>query len=178
MIWLWNLLFFVVVIALVVTVHEFGHFYVARRCGVTVKRFSIGFGKPLWRWVDKHQTEFVIAAIPLGGYVSMVDSRFESLSAAERQGAINEKTIFQRMAVVVAGPMANFIFSVFALWLMYMIGVQSVRPVIDAVTPSGIAEAAQLPVGGEVQALNDEPVRDWQDLQMLMLEQLGQPSVQ
>ncbi len=120
---LWNLAAFIVALGVLITVHEFGHFWVARRCGVRVERFSIGFGKSLWKRTDKHGTEFVIALIPLGGYVKMLDERVEPVAPELRHSAFNNKTVGQRAAIIAAGPVANFIFAIFAYWLVFIIGV-------------------------------------------------------
>ncbi|MBP7548279.1 MAG: RIP metalloprotease RseP, partial [Corallincola sp.] len=119
---LWTLLSFIVAIGVLVTVHEFGHFWVARRCGVRVLRFSIGFGKALWSRTDRHGTEFVVAPIPLGGYVRMLDGRVDPVSAEERPYCFDTKPVGQRMAILVAGPAANLLFAVAALWLIFVTG--------------------------------------------------------
>ena len=115
--------FFVLAIGVLVTVHEFGHFWVARRLGVKVLRFSVGFGKPLWSWRRKNDpTEYVIAAIPLGGYVQMLDEREGPVGNDELDQAFNRKPILSRCAVVIAGPLFNFLFAIFAYWLVFMLG--------------------------------------------------------
>ena len=108
---LWNLGSFILALGILVTVHEYGHFWVARKAGVKVLRFSIGFGKPLIKWHDKHDTEYVIAAIPLGGYVKMLDERVDEVPAEQRHLSFNAKSVQARIAIVAAGPMANFIFA-------------------------------------------------------------------
>ena len=138
----WNLLSFILALGVLITVHEFGHFWVARKNGVLVKRFSIGFGKALLRWRDKQGTEFVIAAIPLGGYVRMLDERIDPVLPQFKDLAFNHKTVWQRMAIIAAGPAANLLFAVFVLWLMYMLGVQTMRPVVAEVAPQSIAQQA------------------------------------
>ena len=110
---LWNLAAFIIALGVLITVHEFGHFWVARRCGIRVERFSIGFGKALWRRFDKQGTEFIIALIPLGGYVKMLDERVEPVAPEMRHAAFNNKTVGQRAAVIAAGPIANFLFAIF-----------------------------------------------------------------
>ena len=141
-VFLWNAFTFVVALGLLVTVHEFGHFWVARKNGVLVKRFSIGFGKALFSWRDRQGTEFVVAAIPLGGYVRMLDERIDPVLPQFADLAFNHKTVWQRMAIIAAGPAANFIFAIFVLWLMYLIGVQEAKPVIAAVQPQSIVAEA------------------------------------
>ena len=111
---LWSLMSFVVALGLLVTVHEFGHFWVARKNGILVKKFSIGFGKTLFSWRDRQGTEFIIAAIPLGGYVRMLDERIDPVLPQFADLAFNNKTVPQRMAVIAAGPIANFIFAIFS----------------------------------------------------------------
>ncbi|UKL43022.1 sigma E protease regulator RseP [Klebsiella quasipneumoniae] len=117
---LWNLAAFIIALGVLITVHEFGHFWVARRCGIRVERFSIGFGKALWRRMDKQGTEFVIALIPLGGYVKMLDERVEAVAPEMRHYAFNNKTVGQRAAIIAAGPIANFLFAIFAYWLVFI----------------------------------------------------------
>ncbi len=173
---LWNLLMFVVALGVLITIHEFGHFWVARKNNVLVKRFSIGFGKPLLRWRDSQGTEFVIAAIPLGGYVRMLDGRVDPVLPECADLAFDKKTVLQRMAIIAAGPFANFIFAVFALMLMYLIGVPSLRPVVAEVKPDSIAARAYLPAQ-QIIAVNGERTDDWQAVQLLLLEQIGQPQV-
>lgn len=173
---MWNLLSFVVALGLLVTVHEYGHFWVARKNGILVQRFSIGFGKTLFSWRDRHGTEFVIAAIPLGGYVRMLDGRVDPVLPQVADQAFDSKTVPQRMAVIAAGPAANFLFAIFALMLMYLIGVPSLRPVVAQVTPDSIAARAYLP-NQQIVAVNGETVQDWQGVQLLLLEQIGRDSV-
>ncbi|MCR6554548.1 RIP metalloprotease RseP, partial [Aeromonas sp. CPF2-S1] len=159
---LWNIGAFIVALGLLVAVHEFGHFWVARRCGVKVERFSIGFGKAIWRRLGKDGTEYVLALIPLGGYVKMLDGRVDELKPGEEAQAFNHKSVWARMAIVAAGPMANFVFALFAFWLMFMIGVPSVKPVVGEVRPASIvAEAGILP-GMEIVGVGGEETGDWE----------------
>ncbi|MFQ2084848.1 sigma E protease regulator RseP [Aeromonas veronii] len=174
---LWNIGAFVVALGLLVAVHEFGHFWVARRCGVKVERFSIGFGKAIWRRMGKDGTEYVLALIPLGGYVKMLDGRVDELKPGDEQYAFNHKSVWARMAIVAAGPMANFVFALFALWLMFMIGVPAVKPVIGEVRPASIvAEAGILP-GMEIVGVGDEQTGDWESVTYALLSHLGDQSV-
>ncbi|MFB2831741.1 sigma E protease regulator RseP [Aeromonas jandaei] len=174
---LWNIGAFVVALGLLVAVHEFGHFWVARRCGVKVERFSIGFGKAIWRRLGKDGTEYVLALIPLGGYVKMLDGRVDELKPGDEQHAFNHKPVWARMAIVAAGPMANFVFALFALWLMFMIGVPAVKPVIGEVRPASIvAEAGILP-GMEIVGVGDEQTGDWESVTYALLSHLGDQSV-
>ncbi|MEI4981249.1 sigma E protease regulator RseP [Aeromonas caviae] len=175
---LWNIGAFIVALGLLVAVHEFGHFWVARRCGVKVERFSIGFGKAIWRRLGKDGTEYVLALIPLGGYVKMLDGRVDELKPGEEAQAFNHKSVWARMAIVAAGPMANFVFALFAFWLMFMIGVPSVKPVVGEVRPASIvAEAGILP-GMEIVGVGDEETGDWESVTYALISHLGDDSVQ
>ncbi|WGE28385.1 sigma E protease regulator RseP [Edwardsiella tarda] len=173
---LWGFPAFLVALGVLITVHEFGHFWVARRCGVRVERFSIGFGKALWRRVDRRGTEFVVALIPLGGYVKMLDERVESVSPEFRHQAFNNKSVAQRAAIVSAGPIANFLFAILAYWLVFVIGVPSVRPVIAEVTPDSIAAAAHIAPGMELKAVDGVDTPDWESVRLALVGQIGDRS--
>ena len=170
---LWNLAAFIVALGVLITVHEFGHFWVARRCGVRVERFSIGFGKALWRRTDKQGTEFVIALIPLGGYVKMLDERVEPVIPELRHTAFNNKTIGQRAAVIAAGPVANFLFAIFAYWLVFIIGVPGVRPVVGEITANSIAASAQIAPGMELKAVDGIETPDWDAVRLQLVDKIG-----
>ncbi|AIJ08944.1 MULTISPECIES: sigma E protease regulator RseP [Edwardsiella] len=173
---LWSVLAFLVALGVLITVHEFGHFWVARRCGVRVERFSIGFGKALWRRVDRQGTEYVVAAIPLGGYVKMLDERVESVAPEWRHQAFNNKSVLQRAAIVSAGPIANFVFAIIAYWLVFVIGVPSVRPVIADVTPDSIAAAAHITPGMELKSVDGVDTPDWESVRLALVGQIGDGS--
>lgn len=162
-----------IVLGVLVTFHEFGHFWVARRCGIKVLRFSIGFGTPLLRWRDRYDTEFVIALLPLGGYVKMVDEREGNVSEEDLPFAFNRKSVGQRIATVAAGPIANFILAVLLYWLVYMLGVQGIAPVIGEVKANSIAEAAGLEAGQEILAVDGEPTPTWQTLGERLVHRIG-----
>lgn len=170
---LWNLAAFIVALGVLITVHEFGHFWVARRCGVRVERFSIGFGKALWRRCDSYGTEFVIALIPLGGYVKMLDERVEPVRPELRHYAFNNKTVSQRAAIIAAGPVANFIFAIFAYWLVFIIGVPSFRPVVGEITPNSIAAQAQIAPGTELKAIDGIETPDWDAVRLALVGKIG-----
>lgn len=172
---LMSLLAFVVAIVILVGIHEWGHFWVARRCGIKVLRFSIGFGKPLWRWRGRQdETEYVIAAVPLGGYVAMLDEREGPVAAHERHRAFNRQSISKRAAVVVAGPLVNLIFAVIALALAGMWGETGLRPWVGQVAPDSPAAQAGMQVGDEILAVNDTSTRTWRQV----LQALAVASVQ
>ncbi len=165
---------FVFTLGLLVTFHEYGHFWVARRNGIKVLRFSVGFGKPLLRWRDKHDTEFVIAAIPLGGYVKMLDEREGEVDPAELEQAFTQKSVYARIAVVLAGPVANFLLAIILLWIGFLAGERGVAPVIDAVAPESLAAQAGLTAGQEIVAIDGHATPTWRSLSLRLLERIGE----
>lgn len=167
---LWSLLAFIVAISILVTVHEFGHFWVARRMGVRVLRFSVGFGRPLWRRQARSGTEYVVAAIPLGGYVKMLDEHEGDVPPELLSQAFNRKPVLRRMAIVVAGPVANFILAALLYAAMYMIGVQGIRPFVGTVTPASAAAAAGFEEKDLILAVDGRSVQSWEQARMALLE--------
>ncbi len=158
----------IVTLGLLVTFHEYGHFVVARRFGVKVLRFSVGFGKPLWSRVDRHGTEFAIAAIPLGGYVKMLDEREGEVAPEDLAQTFNRKSVGVRMAIAAAGPAFNLIFTVLAFWLMFVIGKPDYQPVIGHV--DHIAASAGFEPGDRITRIGDEPVATWSDASMRLIQ--------
>ncbi|WP_374378123.1 RIP metalloprotease RseP [Pseudomonas fluvialis] len=163
-----------VALGVLVTIHEFGHFWVARRCGVKVLRFSVGFGTPLWRWRDRQDTEFVIAAIPLGGYVKMLDEREESVPEALRDQAFNRKPVGQRIAIVAAGPLANFLLALVFFWVLAMLGSQQVKPVVGELLPGSPAELAGVRPGEEIVAVDGKTTSGWSAVNLQLVKRLGE----
>ncbi|PMV25936.1 MULTISPECIES: sigma E protease regulator RseP [unclassified Pseudomonas] len=166
-----------VALGVLVTFHEFGHFWVARRCGVKVLRFSVGFGMPLLRWHDRRGTEFVIAAIPLGGYVKMLDEREGEVPADQLDQSFNRKTVRQRIAIVAAGPIANFLLAMVFFWVLAMLGSQQVRPVIGAVESDSIAAKAGLVAGQEIVSIDGEPTTGWGAVNLQLVRRLGESGI-
>ncbi|MFL6607674.1 MAG: RIP metalloprotease RseP [Pseudomonas sp.] len=163
-----------VALGVLVIFHEFGHFWVARRCGVKVLRFSVGFGMPLLRWHDKKGTEFVVAAIPLGGYVKMLDEREGEVPADQLDQSFNRKTVRQRIAIVAAGPIANFLLAMVFFWALAMLGSEQVRPVIGAVEAGSVAARAGLGAGQEIVAIDGEPTSGWAAVNLQLVRRLGE----
>lgn len=157
----------IVALGILVTFHEYGHYWVARRCGVKVLRFSVGFGKPLWMRKGKDGTEWVIAAIPLGGYVKMLDEREGDVRADEVDQAFNRKTVQQRMAIVVAGPLANLILCIALFWLMFVIGRPDYAPVVGEA--QGIAAASGMRRGDTLLAIGDRETPTWTEASMALV---------
>lgn len=170
---LWNLGAFLLALGILIAVHEYGHFWVARRCGVYVEKFSIGFGKALWRKVGKDGTEYTLAMIPLGGYVKMLDERVEPVESERRHMAFNNKKLWQRSAIVAAGPLANFVFAIFAYWVVYLIGVPAVKPVIGEIAPQSIAAEAGIESGMELKTISGIKTAEWESVNMAMISHIG-----
>lgn len=159
-----NILFFVIALGILVAVHEWGHYYVAKLCKVKILKFSIGFGKPLYRRVTSSGMEFVIAMIPLGGYVRMLDGRVDKIKPEQEAVAFNFQPVWQRFAIVAAGPLVNFIFAVFALAAIGMIGQQTPTPIIGEITPDTYASQSGLSSGDEIIAIGEHDTNDWRDV--------------
>ncbi len=165
---------FILAISILVVIHEFGHFLVARRCGVKVLRFSVGFGKPLWSYTDKLGTEFSIAPIPLGGYVKMLDEREGEVKAEELHQAFGQKSVWQRIAIASAGPIANFIFAILAYCALFMTGVSGLVPVIGQIEESSPAYTQGLQSGDRILAVDDVAVDSFQELSWQLISYIGE----
>jgi regulator of sigma E protease len=164
-------------LAVLVAVHEYGHFWVARRCGVKVLRFSIGFGPSLLRWRDRQDTEYTISSIPLGGYVKMLDEREGEVPAEELDGAFNRKPVLQRIAVVSAGPLANFLLAILVYWGLFMAGESGYAPVIGEIEAGSVADVAGLEAGQEIVAIDGVETPTWQALSFQLLDRIGETGV-
>jgi len=158
----------IVTLGLLVTFHEFGHYWVARRLGVKVLRFSVGFGRALWSRRGRDDTEYVIAAIPLGGYVKMLDEREGEVAPAELDRAFNRKPVGTRMAIVAAGPIANLLFAVAAFWLMFVIGKPDFQPLLGE--PAALAAEAGLRKGDRVVEIDGQATESWTEAMITLVE--------
>ncbi len=158
---------------ILVGVHEFGHFWVARRCGVKVLRFSIGFGTPFFSRYDKHGTEFALAPIPLGGYVKMLDRRDVDVAPEDEPFEFTQKPVLQRIAILAAGPMANFIFAIAAYWFLFMAGESGYAPVVGKVETGSPAEIAGLEPGQEIIAVDGVDTPTWQAVMFQLMRRIG-----
>jgi regulator of sigma E protease len=168
---LYTIIAFVVAISVLVVVHEFGHYWVARRMGVKVLRFSLGFGKPLWsRRFGTDQTEWVLAAIPLGGYVKMLDEHEGKVAKKDLARAFNRQSTSKRVAIVVAGPLFNFLFAILAYSILYMAGTEGLRPVVGRVTESSLAEKAGFRQGDTFIAIDNYKVQSWDQRRLYLYE--------
>jgi len=172
---IWYLIWFVVAVGLLVTVHEFGHFWVARRLGFKVLRFSIGFGRPLFTWVaGADRVEYVVAAVPLGGYVKLLDEREGPVEPQDLPRSFTHRPPWQRILVLLAGPASNILFAVLVLWgMLWVNGVTEVRPLIGDVTAGSIAARAGLKSGDEIKAINAAAVTGQRDVVFDLLDAMS-----
>lgn len=176
----YSLLAFIVAITILVAVHEFGHFWVAKRMGVKVLRYSIGFGRPLWkRSYGPDQTEYIIAALPMGGYVKMLDEREGEVPESEKDRAFNRQPVGKRIAIVAAGPIFNFIFAALAYWLMLSIGVTGLKPVIGEIAEDSVMTKAGFEVNDEIISINGQATPIWDvALQELVISALNRETAE
>ncbi len=178
---IFSLLAMLVTLGILVTIHEYGHFRVARLCGVKVEKFSIGFGKSILSWRGKPEpgdapgdaTEYVIGILPLGGFVKMLGENDE-VAPAQRKRAFNHKSLWQRSAIVAAGPVANFLLAVVVYWLMFVTGVTGLAPVVGHVESDSLAAIAGLQAGDEIVQVDGSDTRTWQDVNLRLLDRLGE----
>ncbi len=162
---------FIAAIGILVTVHEFGHYWVAQRLGVKVLRFAIGFGKPLWkRRVGRDNLELVIGMFPLGGYVKMLDESEGEVLPQELGRAFNRQKIWKRMAIVSAGPIFNFLFAILAYWAVYMAGIDGIKPMVGKVAEGSLAQQAGFQVGDEIIRIDDKPVQSWDQRRLYLFQ--------
>jgi len=157
-----SILAFIVALGVLITFHEFGHYWVARRCDVKILKFSVGFGRAIYKkQFGKDNTEFIIAALPLGGYVKMLDEREGDVKEEELPRAFNYKPLWQRFAIVSAGPIFNFVFAIFAYWIIFVVGVNGLKPFIGNVEPSSISSQSGLATGQEILSINEVKTPTW-----------------
>lgn len=167
---------FILTLGIVVTVHEYGHFQVARWCGVKVLKFSIGFGQPLWRKkFGKDKTEYVIAAIPLGGYVKMLGEDTSSdepdLSDEDMSRALNRQSVGKRIAIVLAGPLANLLLAIFLYWILFMTGVVGIKPIVGKFVENSPVAMLNITSGEIIQEVGNQSVSSWQDVRWVLLKE-------
>ena len=163
-----SVFYFIIALAILITVHEFGHFWVARKLGVKVLRFSIGFGKPIYSW-QRDGVEYVIAAIPLGGYVKMLDEREGEVALADQHKAFNRQPLGSRFAIVFAGPLFNFIFAILLYWLVFILGVPGIKPIVGEVEPASAAQLSGFQPGDEIVAIDSEQTATWETVMVALL---------
>lgn len=170
---LWNIASFIIALSILVAVHEWGHYYVAKLCKVKILKFSIGFGKPIYKRLTSSGMEFIIASVPLGGYVRMLDGRVDQISTQDLDVSFDQKSVGQRMAIVSAGPIVNFLFAIFALMLVGMLGSQTSKTVVGEIQANSYASEANLMVGDEIIKVGNREVKDWQEVSIEMVSFSG-----
>ena len=169
---------FITAIVVLVAFHEYGHYWVARRCGVKVLRFSIGFGKILYsKKFSGGETEWVISAIPLGGYVKMLDEREGEVSAEDLPRAFNRQPVLNRMAIVVAGPLANLLLAIVFYWALFIYGIPGLKPVLGNIVPATPAAAAQLQAQQTIVSINGSDTPTWQEVRWVLLDAVLQENM-
>lgn len=178
MIILWSILGAIAVIFLVVLIHEWGHFIVARWCGVRVLRFSIGFGKPIWRYQSTSGTEYVVGILPFGGYVKMEDEAGETAAGSLDPAAFSAKSVWQRIAITLAGPAMNFLLAIVLFWAIFWQGFTVIRPVIGHVAPASPAAKAGIQPNDEIVSVGGIPTRNWQRVLMGVVRHAGESTMQ
>src|SRR5512139_2350392 len=165
---------FLVTLGILIVVHEYGHYWVARKCGVKVLRFSIGFGRPLKRWVrGEDRTEWVIAAMPLGGYVRMLDERDPDcapIAAADLPRSFNRQSVWKRIAIVLAGPAANLLLAIAVYWLLNVVGVMEPQALLGPPPSATAASQAGVAAGDRVIDVDGDAVRSWNELRWVLLQ--------
>ncbi len=169
-----NIFFFIVAIGVLVTFHEFGHFWVARKLGVKVLRFSVGFGRPLFAWRRKNDpdnVEYVVAAIPLGGYVKMLDEREGDVAEEEKHRAFNRQTVSTRSAIVFAGPAFNFILAIFLYWMVFVIGTTAQKPLVGTPVDDSVAAMAGFSAKDEILAVGEDEILSWNSFRIALIDQ-------
>lgn len=163
----------ILTIFFIVGIHEFGHFIVARLMGIKVLRFSLGFGKTLFKWQDKKGTEFALSAIPLGGYVKMLDETEDTVDESEAHLAFNRQPLYKKIAVVLAGPLSNFIFAFILYWMLFVIGFTAMIPLIGKITPHSLAAEAGLKSQDEIVSINNKKTIDWNAVVFRLISYAG-----
>ena len=162
---------FVLAVGILVTIHELGHYWVARWCDVKILRFSVGFGRALWmKKAGPDQTEWVLAILPLGGYVKMADERDGSAGLADKARAFNNKTVWQRIMIVLAGPAANFILAAFLYWGLFVSGTPGIKPYLAAPLANSAAATAGFTEFDLITRVADQTVKTWSDARLALLE--------
>lgn len=164
-----TILWFFVALFVLISIHEFGHFIIARLSGVKVLRFSLGFGPILCSWRDKHKTEFALSLVPLGGYVKMLDETQGPVSKEEAPLAFNNQSVWKRIAIVAAGPVFNFLFALFCFWLIFIVGIKTVVPIVGDVAPQSLAQKAGFQPYDVLIQVNEKPISSWAEFQYAFL---------
>lgn len=165
-----SLLSFILTLVILVGFHEWGHYFAARRCGVHIERFSIGFGKPFFSWKDRHGTEFALAPIPLGGYVRMLDGRINTLSDDQKRYAFDHQSVLKRVIIVAAGPIANFVLAILVYSAVFMQGVPNYAIVVTDIVPDSVISSSKITTGAELKSIAGIKIVSLADVQYAFLQ--------
>jgi len=165
--WIGSIFWLLVTLGVLVTFHELGHFWVARKFGVKVLRFSVGFGKPFWSRYDRHGAEIAVAPIPLGGYVKMLDERDCDVLPEDADKTYNSKKIWQRALILLAGPGFNFILAFLLYWLMFVVGKNEIYPTLGE--PQKLMQSAGFQKGDRLLSIDDDAIRSWSDVSLALI---------
>lgn len=174
---IWSTIIFLITISVLVTVHEFGHFIIARLCGVKVECFSVGFGKKLWSHTSKKGTEYSLSAIPLGGYVKMLDGRNQELNEEQKLFAFNNKSILKRAAIISAGPIANFILALIVYWIIFQLGTITYPVKVAEIIPNTPAATINIPQGSELKSIAGIKIESWTDVNSVLISEMGKDDI-
>ncbi len=172
-----SILLFIISLLILIGIHEYGHFVIARLCGIKVLRFSIGFGKALFSWHDRKGTEWVIAALPIGGYVKLLDEREDPVNRSEQHLAFNRHSIKHRLFVMLGGPLFNVLFAIVAFWLMFVVGIIVVTPLIGSVLPNTAAAQAGLRPNTIITKIDRQTIHSWQQASLALITRLGSQGI-
>ena len=168
-----TIFYFIITLFVVITIHEYGHFYVARKCGVKVIKFKIGFGRDLFVRTDKTGTSYSIGWIPLGGYVQMLDEKAASKSQADIKNAFQTKSPFLRLLIVLAGPFANMILAVLIFWAFFLSGEKTLEPIIGSPNPDSVAMERGFEDGMRINRIGKAEIQSWKDINRTLFEYIG-----
>ncbi|WWP00322.1 MAG: sigma E protease regulator RseP [Candidatus Dasytiphilus stammeri] len=166
-----------IALSVLITVHEYGHFIVARRCGVFIECFSIGFGKPLMSWYDSYGTHYIICIFPLGGYVKMLESSSDIKNHLHSIKSFNNQSLLHRAAIISAGPLANFILAIICYWIIFIYGITNIKPIISEVKKGSIAFQSEITSNMELKSIADVNTDNWDDVRMALLTQIGNKNI-
>lgn len=174
---IWSTIIFLITISVLVSVHEFGHFIIARFCGVKVECFSVGFGKKLWSHTSKKGTEYTLSLIPLGGYVKMLDGRNQSLNEEQKKFAFDQKSILKRAAIISAGPIANFILAFVVYWIIFQVGIIAYPVKIAGTIANTPASSVNITQGAELKSIAGIKIESWADVNTVLISEMGKNSI-
>lgn len=173
---IWHIILFILTTSILITIHELGHFVIARYCGIKVKCFSIGFGRTLLRFRDKYDTEYIIAIIPLGGYIKL-DDKTTIVMSNHNHEIFDSKSIWQRSIIIIAGPISNILFAILIYWCLFLLGIPSYKPIIGEVIPNSIAAKANILPGMEVKSINGIKTNDWDEVHLELFNHIGSSKI-